>query len=192
MTYIFLYVDNIILTTFSYTLREPNISLLLEFSMKDLRPMNFILDIVATRHSKGLFSSQKKYAYEILVCARMSSFKPCITLIDTKLNLGVTDNTRYEDRFLYHSLADALQHLTFTQPTCQQICLFMHNPMEAQMHIHIRMLSYIQGTQQYGLHIYLSSTTSLILSTYVDWRWYPDTRCSTYGYCVFLDDNLLY
>lgn len=68
----------------------------------------------------------------------------------------------------------------------------MHNPMEAQMHIPIRILPYIQGTQQYGLHIYLSSTTSLILSTYVDWRWCPDTRCSTYGYCVFLGDNLLY
>jgi len=54
-----------------------------------------------------------------------------------------------------------------------------------------RILCYIQGTRQYGLHLYHSSSTSLISYTDVDWGRCPNTRRSTSGYCVFLGDNLI-
>ncbi|GKD58502.1 ribonuclease H-like domain-containing protein, partial [Tanacetum coccineum] len=42
-----------------------------------------------------------------------------------------------------------------------------------------------------GLHLYASSTTSLVGYTDADWAGCPSTRKSTSGYCVFLGDNLL-
>ncbi|GJW37768.1 ribonuclease H-like domain-containing protein [Tanacetum coccineum] len=47
------------------------------------------------------------------------------------------------------------------------------------------------GTLDFGLHLYASSTTSLVGYTDVDWAGCPSTRMSTSGYCVFLGDNLL-
>lgn len=83
MAYFLLYFDDIILTTSSATIRKSIISQLnSEFSMKDLGPMNFFLGIVVTRHQKGIFLSQKKYAEEILVCVGMLSRKPCLTPVD--------------------------------------------------------------------------------------------------------------
>ncbi|GKF74773.1 ribonuclease H-like domain-containing protein, partial [Tanacetum coccineum] len=45
------------------------------------------------------------------------------------------------------------------------------------------------GTLDLGLHLYASSTTSLV--GYTDWAGCPSTRRSTSGYSVFLGDNLL-
>ncbi|CAJ2662323.1 unnamed protein product [Trifolium pratense] len=196
MAYLLLYVDDIILTTSSDTLQTTIISLLSsEFAMKDLGQLSYFLGIAVTRHSQGLFLSQKKYVEEILTRAGMSSCKSCPTPVDTKSKMSVTHSVPYEDPSLYRSLAGALQYLTFTRPdisyAVQQICLFMHNPMETHMHALRRILRYIQGTRDYGLHLYPSSITSLISYTDADWGGCPDTKRSTSGYCVFLGDNLL-
>jgi hypothetical protein len=196
MAYILLYVDDIILATSSDDLRQSIISLLSsEFAMKDLGPLSYFLGIAVTRHQQGLFLSQKKYAEEILARAGMSSCKPCLTPVDTKPKMSATTSNPCKDPSLYRSLAGALQYLTFTRPdisyAVQQICLFMHNPMEDHMNALRRILRYIQGTSQYGLHLYHSSTASLISYTDADWGGCPDTRRSTSGYCVFLGDNLI-
>lgn len=67
----------------------------------------------------------------------------------------------------------------------------MHNPIDDHMHALKRILRYVQGTLHFGLHLYTSSTTSLISYTDADWGGFPDTRKSTSGYCVFLGENLL-
>ncbi|GJW21098.1 ribonuclease H-like domain-containing protein [Tanacetum coccineum] len=75
------------------------------------------------------------------------------------------------DPTLYRSLAGGLQYLTFTRPD----------------------FSYAvqQGTVDFGLQLYLSTTTSLVGYTDADWAGFPSTRRSTSGYCVFFGDNLL-
>ena len=54
-----------------------------------------------------------------------------------------------------------------------------------------RILRYIQGTLHHGLHLYPSSISSLISYTNADWGGCPDTRRSSFGYCVLFVDNLL-
>lgn len=184
------------MTTSSDALRKSIISRLSsEFSMKDLGILSDFLGISVRRHTDGLFLSQRTYATEIIERAGMSTCKPSPTPVDTKPKLSANSSTPCENPSHYRSLAGALQYLTFTRPdisyVVQQICLFMHAPREEHMHALKRILRYIQGTLDHGLHLYPSSTTTLLSYTDADWGGCPDTRRSTSGYCVFLGDNLI-
>ncbi|CAJ2652014.1 unnamed protein product, partial [Trifolium pratense] len=196
MAYILLYVDDIILTSSSEGLRQSIISLLAsEFAMKDLGPLSYFLGIAVTRHTGGLFLSQRKYAEEIIERAGMTYCKPTTTPVDTKAKLSVSCGSPFKDPTLYRSLAGALQYLTFTRPdisyAVQQVCLHMHDPKDGHMNALKRILRYIQGTLDYGLHLFKSSISGLVSYTDADWGGCPDTRRSTSGYCVFLGDNLI-
>ncbi|GJX30875.1 ribonuclease H-like domain-containing protein [Tanacetum coccineum] len=67
----------------------------------------------------------------------------------------------------------------------------MHDPREPHFAALKRILRYVKGTLDFGLHLYAFDTTSLVGYTDADWAGFPSTRRSTSGYCVFLGDNLL-
>ncbi|XP_021735132.1 uncharacterized protein LOC110701816 [Chenopodium quinoa] len=194
--YILLYVDDIVLTALSDSLRRHIISRLnSEFAMKDLGPLSYFLGIAVTRGKNGLFLSQKKYAEEILEKAGMENCKPSPTHVDTKGKLSTQEGALYDDPTSYRRLCGALQYLTFTRPdisyVVQQVCLFMHSPLVEQLDALKRILRYIRGTTYFGLQLHKSSVSSLVSYTDADWGGCPDTRRSTSGYCVYLGDNLI-
>nr|XP_021861020.1 uncharacterized protein LOC110800042 [Spinacia oleracea] len=196
VAYLLLYVDDIILTASSDSLKQSIMSRLgAELAMKDLGPLSYFLGIAVTRHKGGLFLSQRKYAEEIIERANMSSCRPSATPVDTKAKLAADSGPPVSDPSYFRSLAGALQYLTFTRPdicyVVQQICLHMHDPREGHMLALKRIVRYIQGTLAFGLHLYPSSLTSLVSYTDADWGGCPDTRRSTPGHCVFLGDNLV-
>ncbi|XP_022018965.1 uncharacterized mitochondrial protein AtMg00810-like [Helianthus annuus] len=196
MAYLLLYVDDIVLTASSTTLLRQIIDMLSrEFSMTDLGDLHHFLGITATRKNNGLFLSQAQYTKDIIARASMTNCKPCVTLVDLAAKLSATDGAPFHDPTLYRSLAGALQYLTFTRPdisyAIQQICLFMHDPREPQFTFLKRIVRYLQGTIDYGLHITCSAKTSLVAYSDADWGGCPDSRRSTSGYCVFLGDNLI-
>ncbi|KAK9099064.1 hypothetical protein Syun_026109 [Stephania yunnanensis] len=125
----------------------------------------------------------------------MSSCKPSATPVNTKPKVSATASTVFDDPTLYRSLAGALQYLTFTRPdisyAVQQVCLHMHDPRIDHMSALKRIIRYVQGTLDHGLHLYPSSSSTLVSYTDADWGGCPDTRRSTSGYCVFLGDNLV-
>ncbi|XP_047331241.1 uncharacterized mitochondrial protein AtMg00810-like [Impatiens glandulifera] len=194
--YILLYVDDIVFTASSESLRKCVISQLsTEFVMKDLGPLSYFLGIVVTRHKNCLFLSQTKYAHDIIKKAGMTDCNPASTHVDSKGKMSTQSGISYGDPTSYRSLCGALQYLTFTRPdisyAVQQVCLFMHAPQVAHTNALKRIIRYIQGTADYGLKLYKSSITSLISYTDADWGGCPDTRRSTSCYCVFLGDNLI-
>ncbi|GJZ20863.1 ribonuclease H-like domain-containing protein [Tanacetum coccineum] len=163
VAYLLIYVDDIILTASSLVLLHQIIdSFHKEFYMTDLGALNYFLGISAVRHPTRLFLSQKKYARQLLERAHMVNCNPSRTPIDTDSKLG-PDGILIQDPTLYRSLVGGLQYLTFT---------------------HLN-LSYV--VQQ----LYASATTSLVGYTDANWAGCPSTRRSTFGYCVFLGDNLL-
>ncbi|XP_055826452.1 uncharacterized mitochondrial protein AtMg00810-like [Solanum dulcamara] len=195
ITYILLYVDDIILTTSSDHLCKHIMALLSsEFAMKDLGHLSFFLSIAITHNTHGVFLSQTQYVAKIIEHARMSNCSPCPTLVNTKSKLSATADTPYDDPTKYRSLAGALQYLTFTRPdisyVVQQVCLHMHAPTNEHMRALKRIIRYLQGTLTHGLYLNKSSVNQLISYTNIDWGWCPDTRRSTSGYCIFLGDNL--
>ncbi|GJX51515.1 ribonuclease H-like domain-containing protein [Tanacetum coccineum] len=73
----------------------------------------------------------------------------------------------------------------------QQVCLYMHDPREPHFSALKRILRFVQGTLDYGLQLFSSTSDSLIAYSDADWAGFPTTRRSTSGYCVFLSNNLL-
>lgn len=196
MAYLLVYVDDIILTTSTDALRSTLISLLhAEFSMKDLGPLHYFLGIAVHRTHHAMFLSQSKYAAELLDRASMANCKPISTPVDTKAKLSANCGPPVSDPSLYRSLAGALQYLTITRPdlsyAVQQLCLFMHDPRQPHFTALKRVLRYLKGTLTLGLHLYPSLPTKLISYSDADWGGCPDTRRSTSGYRVFLNDNLI-
>ncbi|GJU16395.1 ribonuclease H-like domain-containing protein [Tanacetum coccineum] len=195
VSYLLLYVDDIILTTSSITFLQRIISLLHgEFAMTDLGSLNYFLGVSAQRTASGMFLSQSKFAVEILERANMQKCNPCKTPVDTESKLG-PDGEPVSDPTLYRSLAGALQYLTFTRPdlsyAVQHVFLYMHDPCDPHFTALKRILRYVRGTIDHGLQLHVSSTAQLTAYTDADWAGCPVTRRSTSGYCVFLGDNLL-
>nr|GEW55945.1 ribonuclease H-like domain-containing protein [Tanacetum cinerariifolium] len=136
-----------------------------EFDMTDLRALNYFIGISVVHHPTGLFLSQKKYVFQLLERAHMVNCNPSRTPVDTDSKLG-SDGVPIQDPTLYRSLAGGLQYLTFTSPdlsyAVEQICLYMHDPRESHFAALKRIMRYVQGTLELGLHLYASATTSLV------------------------------
>ncbi|XP_071695911.1 uncharacterized mitochondrial protein AtMg00810-like [Rutidosis leptorrhynchoides] len=191
-----LFIENVTIHSSSDTLRRRIIQhLSAEFAMKDLGRLSYFLGIGVEHTKTGLFLNQSKYARELLEKAGMLSCKPATTPIEANSKLSANAGAPYSDPTYYRSLAGALQYLTFTRPdiahAVQQICLHMHAPREGHMGALKRILRYIHGTINFGLHMTCSTSHSLISYTDADWAGCPDTRRSTSGYCVYFGDNLI-
>jgi hypothetical protein len=78
--YLFVYIDDILLTGNNFALIHCLITLLsLEFKLRDLGNAHYFLGVEVTPTSVGLMLSQHKYALDILCHAGMSSCKPVDT-----------------------------------------------------------------------------------------------------------------
>nr|GEZ86059.1 copia protein [Tanacetum cinerariifolium] len=166
ITYLLLYVDDIVLTASSIALLQRIITLLhSEFAMTHLGFLNYFLGISAQRSKSGLFLSQSKFAEEILEWAHMQHCNPCKTPVNTESKLGSDGDP--------------------------QICLYMHDPRDPHFTTLKRILRYVRETLDHGLQLHVSSASQLTAFTDADWTGCAVTRRSTFGYCVFLGDNLL-
>ncbi|GKE24283.1 ribonuclease H-like domain-containing protein [Tanacetum coccineum] len=153
--------------------------------MTDLGALNYFLGISADRTHTGLFLLQKEYALQLLERTHMVTCNPSRTPVYTEFKLG-PEGAPVQDLTLYHNLAGGLQHLTFTRSdlsyAVQQICLYMHDPREPHLAALKRILRYVQGTLDLGLHLYASFTTSLVGYIDVDWAGCPSTRSAEAEY----------
>ncbi|GJX81162.1 ribonuclease H-like domain-containing protein [Tanacetum coccineum] len=153
--------------------------------MTDLGALNYFLGISVVRHSTGLFLSQRKYALQLLKHAHMVNCNPSRTPVDTESKLG-PNGVPVQDPTMYRSLAGGLQYLMFTRPdmsyAVQHICLYMHYPREPHSSALKRILRYVHSTLNLGLHLYASSTTSLVGYTDADWAGCPSTRSAEAEY----------
>jgi len=166
-----------------------------EFAMSDLGPLQQFLGIHVQPTAQGILLSQEQYALDILDRANMINCNPVSTPIDTKAKMSATKGSLISNPSDYRSIAGALQYLTLTRPdityAVQQICFFMHAPREPHLQLIKRLLRYVRGTVQHGLHILRSSSLELTAYSDADCAGCPDTRRSTSGYCIFYGDNLV-
>ncbi|KAM1319724.1 hypothetical protein ACFX2H_004687 [Malus domestica] len=193
-----LYVDDIIITGNAPTLISDVISALTkEFDIKDLGPLHFFLGIQIISQTDGLVLSQAKYVKDLLTKTAMLDSKPCSTPCLPYNRLVLDDGTPYNNPALYRSVVGALQYLTFTRPdiafAVHQVCQFMQRPMESHFSAVKRILRYLKGTLNLGIHyvrggLEVNSDTIRAFSD-ADWAGDPNDRRSTTGFVVFLGSN---
>ncbi|KAA0047933.1 putative mitochondrial protein [Cucumis melo var. makuwa] len=191
LTYLLLYVDNIIVTRpdYLYIFVLKN-QLALEFKISDLGPLKYFLGLEIQSSIDGIFNNQAKYLNDLLHTSGMTSTKFCITPMSTSLDL-YTIAPPFNDPSLYRRLVGSLQYLTFTHPniafsvnrvsSCINQLLFTFQPSNASSDISVIL-------QPFGIKFRKSSFS---LQTFCDSDWTCDTsdRRSTSGFIAFLGSN---
>nr|GEW00406.1 ribonuclease H-like domain-containing protein [Tanacetum cinerariifolium] len=109
-------------------------------------------------------SSERNYATEILERVHMVNCNLMRTFIDTESKLG-------DDGDL--------------------VFLYMHDPREPHFSTLKRILRYVRGMFYHGLQLISSSTMFFVAYSDANWAGCPTTQRLTFGYCVFLGNNLL-
>jgi hypothetical protein len=165
--YLLLYVDDTIVIASSPSFRQRLLNKLHnEFVMTDLGHLHYFLGMAVCRSPNVFFLSQCQYALDILERSGMTDCYSSPTPVDTSSKLSATDGDLLPDATDYRSLAGGLQYLTLTHSDIsyevQQIYLHMHAPRTHHLALVKRVLWYIRGTLDFGLHFCASSSTTLI------------------------------
>ncbi|XP_068666532.1 uncharacterized mitochondrial protein AtMg00810-like [Aristolochia californica] len=194
--YLLLYVDDIIITRNNSSLLDSFASKLhSEFATKDLGSLSYFLGLEVAPIVDELFLSQLKYARDVLARALLLDSKPVHTPMVVSQHLS-SDGQLFLDPTDYRSLVGALQYLTIMRPdiahAVNSVSQFLHSPTTDHFLVVKHILRYVKGTLHYGLSFRPSASSgSLVAYSDADWAGYPDTRCSTSDYSIFLGDNLV-
>ncbi|XP_017184644.2 uncharacterized mitochondrial protein AtMg00810-like [Malus domestica] len=193
ITFILVYVDDIIITGSSSTVCQSIIAQLQTmFPVKDLSDIHYFIGIEVHRSTKDLFMHQSKYALDLLKKTDMIGVKPCsIPIGSAKLDHS---GSHFFDPTFYRSTVRALQYLTWTWPNLafavNKVCQYMHSPRTIHSQAVKRILRYLKGTLDSGLW-FTKGPQYLTTWFNADWAGCPVDRRSTSDYCVFLGLNLI-
>ncbi|KAM6574493.1 hypothetical protein CsatA_022820 [Cannabis sativa] len=168
--YILVYVDDILITGSD----SPQVSSLIvalssNFTLKDLGLISFFLGIQVLPTTEGVVLSQQKYIQDLICKAELQGAKPQSTPMNSGLRLSNYGSDPVEDPSAYRSL----------------------NPFQSHVVAVKRIICYLAGTTDYGLHIKISPHLRLEAYCDADWAADPDDRRSTTGYCIFWGENLI-
>ena len=194
--YLLLYVDDIIITGNNSSLLDSFARKLnSEFATKDLGSLSYFLGLEATSTTDGLFINQLKHARDILTRAQLFNSKPVHTPMIVSQHL-TSDGPAFSNPTLYRSLVGALQYLTVTCPdiahVVNSVSQFLHAPTEDHFLAVKGILRYVKGTLHFGLTFRpFGAPSALVAYSDADWAGCPNTPCSTFGYSIYLGDNLV-
>jgi hypothetical protein len=193
--YMLVYVDDILITgTHPSVISSIITKLQAEFPLKDLGSLHYFLGIQVTRDSAGLHICQNKYITDLLHKTHMDGSKPSKSTCSSGTKLSKHDGEPLADPTTYRQVVGALQYCTLTRPeiaySVNQLCQHMHAPSSTHWIAAKRVLRYLNGAKDHGLH-YTKSNLQLNAFCDSDWAGCPDDRRSTSGFAVFLGDCLI-
>lgn len=102
-----------------------------------------------------------------------------------------------EDTQLYRRVVGALQYATITRLeiaySVNKVCQFMQQPLQVHQKAVKRILRYLSGTLDFGLHLHTVSGNALNITAYCDsdWALYLDGMRSASVFCVYFGSNLI-
>ncbi|XP_019442253.1 PREDICTED: uncharacterized protein LOC109346968 [Lupinus angustifolius] len=130
----------------------------------------------------------------------MESAKPSIAHMATTYRLTKTESKAFDNPTMYKSVVGALQYATITRPdlaySVNRVWQFMGNPLEQHLVAVKRILRYLQGTLNLGIHlkpVVFDSSLPIILTSLcdADWATNLDDRKSISWVCLFVGPNLV-
>lgn len=198
--FVLVYVDDIIITGSSTPMIQHLINKLnAKFALKQLGDLDYFLRLEVKKQQDGsLFLTQTKCIKELLDKAHMSGANHINSPMVANCKLSKFGSDTLPDPHLYRSVVGALQYATLTRPeiaySVNKVCQFMANPLESHWKAVKRILRYLKGTLDFGLHLTPTSVTdkfSLFAFSDADWGSDSDDRRSTSGFCIYFGNNLV-
>jgi hypothetical protein len=176
-----LYVDDLILTGSNpKLLTHVKSSLKKKFEMTDLGYLHYFLGLQVLQTKEGIFLSQSKYACDLLRCFHMDDSKPAPSPFQSGVKLVVTCTSPEIDATLYHQLVGSLLYLTHTRHDISfvvgLVARYMQTPHESHWKVAKRILRYVGGTIQFGIHYSSWGAPLLVGFTDSDWVGNPDDQ----------------
>ncbi|CAL2268522.1 unnamed protein product [Prunus armeniaca] len=146
--------------------------------------------------SWALHLNQLKYVHDLLHKSNFLHAKPASIPLAGKFVLTASDVYLLASPTEYHELVGSLQYFTLTRPdisfAVNTVAQFMSSPRSPHMVSIKRILHYVKGTIDFGLHFTPQSpSTRLIVYSDADWAECPDSSHSTTGYLICLGSNLI-
>ncbi|KAL5573328.1 hypothetical protein UlMin_022925 [Ulmus minor] len=125
----------------------------------------------------------------------MVNTQPCPTPTIVGNKFVTTDGDPLDNPTHYRSIIDAIQYLTNTRPdisfTVNKLSQFLQAPTTNHWQGVKRIMRYLKGSKDLGLHIKYCENLSLQGFSDADYANSRYDRRSTAGYCVFLGDTLV-
>jgi len=154
--------------------------------MTELAHLHYFLGLQVLQSKEGISLSQPKYACDLVRHFHMEDCKSAPSLFQSGAKLLVTCTSPEVDATLYRQLVGKLLYLTHTRPDLSfvvgLIARFMQNPHESHWKAGKRILRYVRGTVQFGIHYSAKASPLLVGFTDFDWVGDPDDQKSTTGY----------
>eukprot|EP00253_Pinus_taeda_P021158 PITA_21158 len=145
---------------------------------------------VVLQSKEGISLSQSKYVCDLLRHFHMEYYKPAPSPFQSRAKLSVTCTSPEFDATLYCKLVGKLLYLTHTCPDLSfaigLIARFMKTPHESHWKEAKRILHYVQGTIQFGIHYSAKASPLLVGFTDFDWAGDPNDWKSTASYVFTL------
>jgi hypothetical protein len=191
------YVDDLVITGSSLAaVEEFKEEMKGAFLMSDLGLLSFYLGIEVRQDAGGITLRQTHYAKMILQMAGMADCKVAITPMEERLRLSRDSTVEEVDATLYHRIVGSLRYLIHTRPdltyAVKYVSRFLERPTEEHLQAVKKILRYITGTLQYGLHYgRWTGTTRLVGYCDSDLADNIDTRKRTTDALFFLGKSLV-
>jgi hypothetical protein len=188
---LFLYVDDLILTdSDSKLLNYVKTNLKKKFEMTDLGFLHYFLGLQVLQINKGIFLSQCKYACDLLRRFHMDDCKSTPSPFQSEVKFFATCTSLEVDTTLYRQLVGSLLYLTHTHPNLSfavgLIARYMQTPHESHWEAAKRILHYVRGTVQFGIHYSSGGAPLLVGFIDSDWADDPDDQKSIASYVFSL------
>ncbi|CAL8085699.1 unnamed protein product [Prunus armeniaca] len=157
-----------------------------KYEMSDLGLLHHFLGMGVIQTESSIFIHQKKYASSLLDKFGLKECKSVsIPLVATE-KLSKEDGSGAANEEKYRKLVGSLLYLTATRPdvmyAASLLARYMHGPSNKHYGIAKRVLRYIKGTLDYGLH-YMKGKKAVLVGFYdSDWGGSLDDSKSTSGY----------
>eukprot|EP00253_Pinus_taeda_P032884 PITA_32884 len=161
-----------------------------KFEMIDLGHLHYFLGLQVLQSKEGISLSQSKYVCDLLRHFHMEDYKLAPSPFQSGAKLLVTCTYPEVGATLCCQLIGKLLYLTHTCPDLSfvvgLVTQFMQNPHESHWKENKRIIRYVRGRIQFGIHYSPKASPLLVGFIYFDCVDDPDDRKSTPSYVFTL------
>ncbi|KAM2537704.1 hypothetical protein TB2_023225 [Malus domestica] len=157
--------------------------------------LNFFLGLQVKQVEDGIFVFQTKYASDLVKKFGLTSAKPVPNPMATTTKLHKDPNGKSVDQTLYRSMIGGLLYLTASRPDISfsvgACARYQADPKESHLEAVKRIIRYVSGTVEFGLHYSFETNSEIVGFSDADWAGNADDRKSTSGGCFYVGNNLV-